>query len=231
MLISWLLKILSKLFFFTGMIKKKNAFDLTLSPEEEQKLFLKMKEGDNSAEELLIKHNLRLVAFIAKKYKNYNDQDELISVGSIGLMKAVKTYSLEKGRSFSTYASRCIENEILMLLRSQKKFSAEVSLNDSIGIDKDGNAISLIDVLSETGEDNVSKQVENKIIIEKIMQIINEKLTPKEADIMCMRYGLNGHIAKTQKEVAKIFGISRSYISRIEKQCISVIKNEIGKMV
>jgi len=231
MLISWLLKILSKLFFFTGMIKKKNAFDLTLSPEEEQKLFLKMKEGDNSAEELLIKHNLRLVAFIAKKYKNYNDQDELISVGSIGLMKAVKTYSLEKGRSFSTYASRCIENEILMLLRSQKKFSAEVSLNDSIGIDKDGNAISLIDVLSETGEDNVSKQVENKIIIEKIMQIINEKLTPKEADIMCMRYGLNGHIVKTQKEVAKIFGISRSYISRIEKQCISVIKNEIGKMV
>lgn len=231
MLISWLLKILSKLFFFTGMIKKKNAFDLTLSPEEEQKLFLKMKEGDNSAEELLIKHNLRLVAFIAKKYKNYNDQDELISVGSIGLMKAVKTYSLEKGHSFSTYASRCIENEILMLLRSQKKFSAEVSLNDSIGIDKDGNAISLIDVLSETGEDNVSKQVENKIIIEKIMQIINEKLTPKEADIMCMRYGLNGHIVKTQKEVAKIFGISRSYISRIEKQCISVIKNEIGKMV
>ena len=227
MFLSWLFGLLSKLFFFTGMIKRKNAFAQTLSSEEEKELFNKMKHGDKSAEELLIKHNLRLVAYIAKKYKNYNDPDELISVGSIGLMKAVKTFSIDKGHSFSTYASRCIENEILMLIRSQKKFSAEVSLEDSIGTDKDGNSISLIDVISETGEDTVSKAVENKLLMEKIIRIIKEKLTDKEATIICMRYGLNGNIPKTQKEVAKVFNISRSYVSRIEKQCLLTIKNAI----
>ena len=226
----WIIKLFSKLFFFTGMIRGKNSFAKPLSNSEEKELFAKLKKGDKEAEELLIKHNLRLVAFMAKKYKNYNDQDDLISVGSIGLMKAIKTYNSETKNSFSTYASRCIDNEILMMLRSQRKYSNEVSLEESIGTDKDGNAISFIDVLSEDGEESVSSSVEKNLLIEKVCSIVLTQMDERERDVVSMRYGLFGNRPQTQKEIAKIFGISRSYVSRIEKSALEIIRERIKEM-
>lgn len=228
MFISWLIQLFSKIFFFTGLVGSKNAFAKPISGKEEDELFEKYHNGDKNAEELLIKHNLRLVAFIAKKYKNFNDQEELISVGSIGLLKAIKTYQKSKGNSFSTYASRCIENEILMLFRNQKKYNQEVSLEETIGTDKDGNSITLMEILSEDGEDNVANYVENSIILEKVKTIIKTNLDAREREIISRRFGLFGFIPQTQKEVAKVFGISRSYVSRIENQAIGIIKETIN---
>ncbi len=228
MFISWLIQLFSKIFFFTGLVGSKNAFAKPISGKEEDELFEKYHNGDKNAEELLIKHNLRLVAFIAKKYKNFSDQEELISVGSIGLLKAIKTYQKSKGNSFSTYASRCIENEILMLFRNQKKYNQEVSLEETIGTDKDGNSITLMEILSEDGEDNVANYVENSIILEKVKTIIKSNLDAREREIISRRFGLFGFIPQTQKEVAKVFGISRSYVSRIENQAIGIIKETIN---
>lgn len=228
MFISWLIQLFSKIFFFTGLVGSKNAFAKPISGKEEDALFEKYHNGDKNAEELLIKHNLRLVAFIAKKYKNFSDQEELISVGSIGLLKAIKTYQKSKGNSFSTYASRCIENEILMLFRNQKKYNQEVSLEETIGTDKDGNSITLMEILSEDGEDNVANYVENSIILEKVKTIIKTNLDAREREIISRRFGLFGFIPQTQKEVAKVFGISRSYVSRIENQAIGIIKETIN---
>ena len=222
-----IIKLFAKLFFFTGMVRGKNSFAKPLSGEEEKTLFKRLRQGDKDAEELLIKHNLRLVAFMAKKYKNYNDQDDLISVGSIGLMKAVKTYNSETKNSFSTYASRCIDNEILMMLRSQKKYQAELRLEDSIGTDKDGNSISLIDILSEDGEEKVASQVMHNMAIERVCKIVQNDLDERERDVVSMRYGLFENRPQTQKEIAKIFGISRSYVSRIEKSALDKIKEKV----
>lgn len=230
MFISWLIQLFSKIFFFTGLVGSKNAFAKPLSGKEEDELFEKYHNGDKNAEELLIKHNLRLVAFIAKKYKNFSDQEELISVGSIGLLKAVKTYQKSKGNSFSTYASRCIENEILMLFRNQKKYNQEVSLEETIGTDKDGNNITLMEILKEDGEDEVTTYVEQHIVLEKVKTIINTKLDIREKEIISRRFGLFGFTPQTQKEVAKVFGISRSYISRIEGQALKTIKTEFENL-
>lgn len=227
MIISWLIKLFSKIFFFTGLVGSKNAFAKPLSGKEEDELFEKFHNGDKNAEELLIKHNLRLVAYVAKKYKNYNDQEELISVGSIGLLKAVKTYQKTKGNSFSTYATRCIENEILMLFRNQKKYNQDISLEEKIGTDKEGNSISLLDILSEQGEDNVTEAIEQKILLEKVVRVIKTKLEPREKEIIARRYGLFGFLPQTQKEVAAVYSISRSYISRIENIALLKIKTEI----
>lgn len=167
------------------------------------------------------------MAYVAKKYKNYNDQEELISVGSIGLLKAVKTYQKTKGNSFSTYATRCIENEILMLFRNQKKYNQDISLEEKIGTDKEGNSISLLDILSEQGEDNVTEAIEQKILLEKVVRVIKTKLEPREKEIIARRYGLFGFLPQTQKEVAAVYSISRSYISRIENIALLKIKTEI----
>ena len=227
MFLSGLFSLLAKLFFFTGRIENKNAFDKPLTTAEEKEYFQKMKEGDKLAEEKLIRHNLRLVAHITKKYKNSNiDADDLISIGSIGLMKAIKTFSYEKGNSFSTYASRCIENEILMTFRADKKNVNAVYLEDVISIDKDGNDLSLYEILQDNST-NVEKDVENKIIYKKIEKIILEKLSNREKDILIRRYGLMGHIPKTQIELAEEMKISRSYISRLEKKALVLIKNQL----
>lgn len=185
-----------------------------------------MQNGDIKAEEMLIKHNLRLVAHIAKKYKNQNnDLDDLISIGSIGLMKSIKTFSYEKGNSFSTYASRCIENEILMTFRSDKKNVNSVYLDDVISVDKDGNNLSLYEVLNDN-ETSIDTQVENNILYKKIEKIILSKLNKREKEIIIKRYGLCGEIPKTQIELASEMNISRSYISRLEKKALAIIKNE-----
>lgn len=227
MFLSGLFSLLAKLFFFTGRIENKNAFDKPLTTAEEKEYFQKMKEGDKLAEEKLIRHNLRLVAHITKKYKNSNiDADDLISIGSIGLMKAIKTFSYEKGNSFSTYASRCIENEILMTFRADKKNANAVYLEDVISIDKDGNDLSLYEILQDNST-NVEKDVENKIIYKKIEKIILEKLSNREKDILIRRYGLMGNIPKTQIELAEEMKISRSYISRLEKKALVLIKNQL----
>lgn len=231
MIISAILKLLSKIFLFTGRLKINNIFDKPLSAKEEKECFEKMKNGDKEAEDKLIKHNLRLVAHIVKKYKFAKiEQDELISVGSIGLMKAIKTYDTEKGNSFSTYASRCIQNEILMMVRSQRKFINEVSLEDKVKTDKDGNEVSLIDVLEDSSE-HVESKAETRIIYQKIVKIINEILNEREREIVYLRYGIGGGIPKTQNEVAKQLNISRSYISRIEKKAIKQIQEKAKELV
>lgn len=225
-MIKALLNLLSKIFFFTGRLKINNVFDKPLSQEEESECFKKMKQGDKQAEEKLIKHNLRLVAHIVKKYNFAKiEQDELISVGSIGLMKAIKSYDTEKGNSFSTYASRCIQNEILMMVRSQRKFINEVSLEDKVKTDKEGNEVSLIDVLEDASE-HVQDKAEIQIIYQKIIDIINTSLNEREKEIIFLRYGIGGSVPKTQNEVAKELNISRSYISRIEKKALNQIRDQ-----
>ena len=226
MFFSGLFSLISKILFFTGKLETKNVFEKPLSNEDEKKYFIQMQNGDIKAEEMLIKHNLRLVAHIAKKYKNQNnDLDDLISIGSIGLMKSIKTFSYEKGNSFSTYASRCIENEILMTFRSDKKNVNSVYLDDVISVDKDGNNLSLYEVLNDN-ETSIDTQVENNILYKKIEKIILSKLNRREKEIIIKRYGLCGEIPKTQIELASEMNISRSYISRLEKKALTIIKNE-----
>lgn len=222
-----LLKFLSKIFLFTGRLGRKNSFEKKLSPEEEKQLFIAFQKGDPEAEEKLVKHNLRLVAHIANKYRSKrHDSDDLISVGSIGLMKAIRTFSLERANSFSTYASRCIENQILMLFRSDKKNSGEMYLEDSIGKDKDGNDISLIDILPDP-DMPVSERAEIMCDLNRVEKIINSKLDTREKEVISHRYGMFGQLPKTQKELAGMMNISRSYISRIEKRALEIIRNNL----
>ncbi len=224
MFLSGLFSLLAKLFFFTGKLETKNAFEKPLSTEDEKKCFIAMKNGDSTAEEILIKHNLRLVAHIAKKYKNSNiELEDLISIGSIGLMKAIKTFTYEKGNSFSTYASRCIENEILMTFRTDKKNVNAIYLEDIISVDKDGNNLSLFEILKDNS-DPIETQVENKIAYKKIEKAILTKLSNREKEIIIKRYGLCGETPRTQIELAEEMNISRSYISRLEKKALSMLK-------
>ena len=202
--------------------------DKPLTLEQEKECFLLLKSGDKSAEEKLIKHNMRLVAHTVKKYKNTVEQDELISVGSIGLLKAINTFSYDKGSSFSTYATRCINNEILMMIRSDKKYANQVYLDDAISTDKDGNEISLIDVLAENN-DNIIDKIDNLESFNKVLKIIKNKLNDREQRVIYMRYGVCGYVQHTQIEISKELKISRSYISRIEKRAIEIIRSEIKK--
>ncbi len=220
--------LLKNLMLFSSYVDNKNSFPQPLSAEKEAEYLNLAKTGDKNAKEVLIKHNLRLVAHIAKKYTNYNDSDELISVGSIGLIKAINTFQIGKGTRLATYASRCIENEILMTIRANKKHKANVSLQEPVGTDKDGNELSLIDLLS-ADEKSIIDDVENKIMMRKLQKIIKTTLDEREYNIIVERYGLFNIPAKTQKEVAKLFGISRSYVSRIEKKALSKIYDYIKK--
>ena len=226
MLFKFLSMLFDKIMLLFGKVSTEKAFAKPLSIEEEKECFSRLKNGDKSAEEKLIKHNLRLVAHVSKRYRNSFAQDELISVGSIGLLKAIKSYNYDKGSSFSTYATRCINNEILMLIRSEKKHNNQVYLDDAISIDKDGNEISLIEVLSDQCEE-IESIVDNKIMFEKILSIINKKLSDREKEVVFMRYGICGYSQYTQFEISEILGISRSYISRIEKHALQVLKDAV----
>ena len=185
-----------------------------------------MRAGDEEAKSLLISHNLRLVAHVVKKYQGAENTDDLISVGSIGLIKAINTFNPEKNTQLATYTARCIENEILMLLRSNKKHKNVVSLSDPIGTDKDGNELTFMDLIS-VGEDNVFSQVDKNIQKNKFMKIVKDTLTEREFKVMCMRYGLCGTPVLPQREVAALLKISRSYISRIEKKAIEKLRRAI----
>lgn len=219
--------LLKNLLIFSSYVENKNSFPKPLSPEKESEYLLKAENGDREAVETLIKHNLRLVAHIAKKYSNYPDTDELISIGSIGLIKAIGTYKLGKGTQLATYAAKCIENEILMSLRVNKKHRNNVSLSEPVGTDRDGNELTLIDLVSLDGN-SVINDVENKIFTEKLMETVKNSLNDREYKIIEMRYGLNKKPALTQREVAQKFKISRSYISRIEKKAISKIRANLN---
>lgn len=207
---------------------KQNAFPQPLSKEKEKEMIQRTLDGDDEARKVLIEHNLRLVAHIVKKFENTGESNEdLISIGTIGLIKAIESYSFEKGTKLATYAARCIENEILMFLRSLKKVKKDVSLNDPIGEDKDGNAISLIDVLRGE-EDELDQLIHNKMNQEKVRTFI-QSLDPREKDVITQRFGLNGLEEKTQREIAKELGISRSYVSRIEKRALMKLFQEFSQ--
>ena len=205
------------------------SFEKPLTPEEEINYLTKFKEeNDESAKEILIERNMRLVAHIAKKYNNSSeDQDDLISIGTIGLIKAIETYNVDKGTKLATYASKCIENEILMNIRTNKKNKGQVSLQDPIGMDKEGNEISLIDVLG-TDIDYILDQVELKVQISKLYEQLDKILTKREKEIILLRYGLTTYGYKTQREIAQQLNISRSYVSRIEKRALKRLKKELN---
>ncbi|MBO4251954.1 MAG: RNA polymerase sporulation sigma factor SigK [Clostridia bacterium] len=220
--------LLGKLTFFAGSVMGSNSFPKPLSAEEEAETVKKMRAGDKAARDKLITHNLRLVAHIAKKYSTSADADDLISVGSIGLIKAVDTYREDKNTVLATFAARCIENEILMLLRAGKKHKNDLSLSDPVGTDKDGNELTLIDLLTER-EDAVFAEVDRSIRRDKLVKFLKETLNEREFTVLCLRYGLKDERAYPQREVAKFLKISRSYISRIEKKAIEKLKRAVKK--
>lgn len=203
-------------------VEQAERFPPALSREEEARLFELHKKGDEKAREKLIEHNLRLVAHVVRKYylTNKNTED-LISVGSIGLVKAIDSFNDSNGTRFATYAAKCIQNEILMLFRSQKKLGCEVSLNDTIDIDKDGNPLTYLDIIST--EDTIVEDLDKKMMINKALSYIRDYLDTREKEILIMRYGLGNTEAYTQREVAERLGISRSYVSRIEKASLEKI--------
>ncbi|MBO4381265.1 MAG: RNA polymerase sporulation sigma factor SigK [Clostridia bacterium] len=222
-----LLTLLKNLIIFSSYVTEKSSFPKPLSKEKEKEYLLKAKHGDKAAKDVLVEHNLRLVAHIAKKYANYGDNDELISIGSLGLIKAIESYDMEKGAGLATYASRCIENEILMTMRATKKYRSNISLNDPIGVDKDGNELTVIDML--TDDKSVIDDVESNIILKKLTEVARNSLDEREYEILCRRYGIDGYDALTQREVAKEFDISRSYVSRIEKRALEKIRAQVDK--
>ena len=222
-----LLALLKNLIIFSSYVTEKSSFPKPLSKEKEKEYLEKSAQGDKEAKEILVKHNLRLVAHIAKKYSNYGDNDELISIGSIGLIKAIESFKPDKGTQLATYASRCIENEILMTMRTSKKHRSNVSLNEPIGVDKDGNELVIMDMLCD--DCSVIEDVENSIMMEKLLRITKAVLDEREYEIIRLRYGLGGCGALTQREVAKKFDISRSYVSRIEKKALEKIKHSVNQ--
>lgn len=218
-IINWLCKKYNECFF----IGSTDKLPPPLSKEEELSCLIKAKQGDLDAKNKLIEHNLRLVVFLAKKYENTGyEMEDLVSIGSIGLIKGIETYKIDKNIKLATYASRCIANEILMFLRKNKKRRKEISLEDSLNYDSEGNELHLEDILG-TENDLVGDEYERSVERNLVSQEIN-KLGAREKQIMVLRYGLNNTESYTQKEVADMLGISQSYISRIEKKVIKNIK-------
>ena len=198
-----------------------------MTPEEEKIALENLSKGDDEARNLLIEKNLRLVVNVCKKYANTNiDQDDLLSIGTIGLIKGINSFNVKKGSKLSTYVSRCIDNEVLMYLRSTKKLNAEVYLNEPIGKDKDDNVITLEEVL-ESDTKSIEEIVDTKMKIKNVYKKIKTILKDREKTILELRFGLNGDKPKTQNQIAKLLGISRSYVSRIETKAINKLANEI----
>ena len=222
----FLMGILAGIIIFALHVTAANSFPKPLSKDEESKYFEEMKKGSKEARNKLIEHNLRLVAHIIKKYySNSSEQDDLISIGTIGLIKAISSFDYEKGTRFATYGARCIENEILMYFRNKKKYAQDVSFYEPIDSDKDGNVISIMDTIAD--ERSVTEEIEDKICAENLYKIIEKELPLREQQIINLRYGLKGRKAYTQREVAKKLGISRSYVSRIEKKALDTLKDKI----
>ena len=204
-------------------ISYSQSFPPPLSPAEESECFRRMREGDRFAREKLIRHNLRLVAHIVKKYYASGvDQDDLISIGTIGLIKAIDSFDSTNGAKFATYAAKCLQNEILMHFRSRKKLAYEVSISETIDTDKDGAPLTYSDIISV--DDTIAEDLDLKFKSKRIAELVERVLEPREREIIILRYGLNGRKAITQRETADYLGISRSYVSRIEKNALEKIK-------
>lgn len=213
----------SRVYCFTSFVNTAQGFPQPLSREEEKKCFEAFKAGDKSARDKLINHNLRLVAHIVKKFQNSLEADDLISVGTIGLIKAVDTFDYGKGSQLSTYASRCIENEILMLIRSNKRHKDVISLSSTYKGKSEGDELTLEDILVGDDDETFIHEVETACVYDQVKEVMKSCLTDAELEIIKLRYGLDGHDAMTQKEVAEIFGYSRSYISRIETRALKTV--------
>ena len=223
MLSAWLLLMLSGSFFTLRLSGGGGSFPRALNAQEEKEYLEKMARGDMEARNKLIEHNLRLVAHIIKKYYTQDrDQDDLLSIGTIGLIKGISTFRPDKNVRLATYASRCIENEILMYFRSTRKLQGEVSLSDSLDTDQDGNALSLMDVISV--DDTMLEDLDAKDSGARVRRCIKICLNEREAEIICMRFGLDGAEPLTQREIAAKYGISRSYVSRIEKKAVEKLR-------
>ena len=221
---SFILSIAESMLFAMLHLGNEMSFPKPLSAKQEQQELEKMKSGDKSAREKLILHNLRLVAHIIKKYYSaYSEQEDLISIGTIGLIKGIDSFNPEKGIKLATYASRCIENEILMYLRSKKKTSLDVSLSEPIDTDSEGNPLTLIDIIY--AEDNIADELDLKIKSEKVRMFVSRLDDKREKLIIIKRFGLDGNEPQTQKEIAKKLGISRSYVSRIEKKALERLRD------
>ncbi|MDD6265661.1 MAG: RNA polymerase sporulation sigma factor SigK [Clostridia bacterium] len=220
---------LINLFFMFLRVSDNRQFPPPLKREEEQELFRKYKkDGDLSARNKLIEHNLRLVSHIIKRYySDAKEQDDLVSIGTIGLIKAIDSYNIEKGTRFATYAGKCLQNEILMYFRSQKKLNNEVSINESVDIDGEGNPLTYMDIIAV--EDTIADDIGEKIECMKALKALSEDLTAREREIVVMRYGLGGRKEKTQREIAMELNISRSYVSRIEKAALLKIKEKLSE--
>jgi RNA polymerase sporulation-specific sigma factor len=223
-LLGFLSYISQYIFLFILHIAHGESFPKPLKKTEEQQYLERAAKGDINARNILVEHNLRLVAHIIKKYyQNYGGQDDLVSIGTIGLIKAINTFDLNKNIKLSSYASRCIENEILMFFRNNRKSSQDISLNDTIDTDKDGNPLTLMDIMAS--DMDVAQDVDTKLHLEVLSAYIDEVLTPREKEVIIKRYGIGGEKVQTQRELAKKLNISRSYISRIEKKALEKLRS------
>lgn len=220
-------KFIGKICCFTSFVSNIQGFPKPLTKEEELAWIERLEKGDEEAREVLINHNLRLVAHIVKKYSNSLEADDLISVGTIGLIKAVDSFDGSRGFLLSTYASRCIENEILMLIRANKKHKDIVSLNTVLSPKVDSDEMELSNLIPAEDEDEVFHQVETSCLIQDVLKTMEKSLSPMEQEIIKYRYGICGYELKTQKEVADIFNISRSYISRIETRVLKILQKKL----
>lgn len=223
MQLSFLFDFFRNFIFFALHIGSANLFPRPLSKKEEAEMLARMEEGDEEAKNKLIEHNLRLIVHIIKKYySNYSDQDDLISIGTIGLIKGINSFKPDKGVRLATYASRCIENEILMHFRSQKKKAQDVSMNDPIETDSEGNPLTLADIICT--DDTIVDDIYEKSSRRLVRKLVNEIENERDKTVIILRYGMNGHEPMTQQEVADLLGISRSYVSRIETRVLAEMR-------
>ena len=227
MFLSLLMQIFPNLMYMFLHATSPGSFPKALSSKEEAELLEKMALGDNSARKRLIEHNLRLVAHVAKKYFGSGaDQDDLVSIGTVGLIKAISSFKPDKGIRLATYAARCIDNEILMYFRGLKKTAQDVSINDPIETDKDGNTLTLTDVIADNSD--IVEDLDLKVKLEQLKEFLKDTLTPRELTIIRLRYGLGGRPELPQREVAKKLKISRSYVRRIEKRALQKLRARFG---
>lgn len=210
-----------------GYVSGSASFPKPLTAEEEAEYIRRYSEGDMRAKDVLIERNLRLVAHIAKKYSDEKNAEDIISIGTIGLIKGINTFSPEKNKKLSSYVSRCIENEVLMYLRSSKKQKAEVYIDDTLGTDTDGNALTLADILPNN-EPDIADVTSSSIEAKELYEVMKSELKASEYAIIVRRYGLCGKRQMTQQEIADILGISRSYVSRIEKKCLAKLSQKLN---
>ena len=223
MLSVWLSALASGFLYVALHLTASGSFPKPLTAAQERECLQKIRQGDRQARDYFIEHNLRLVAHIVKKYyASYKEQEDLISIGTIGLIKAVSTFDAEKGIRFATYASRCIENEILMHFRGRKKYAQDVYIQDPIDVDGDGNALTLMDIMAQ--EEDILEDVDLKMKNDRLYRYIAQSLDPRERQVICLRYGLGGRTPMAQREVAALLGISRSYVSRIEKKAVGILR-------